>query len=102
MAKAYWLVSADISDPEGYKLYLSASGKAFRRFGARFIVRGGASQLVEGEMRPRSVVLEFKDYATALACYQSPEYALARDARKDCATFDVVIAEGYEGPQPTD
>jgi uncharacterized protein (DUF1330 family) len=102
MAKGYWLVSADITDPERYKEYLAESAKAFRKFGARFLARGGQSEQVEGKGRSRFIVLEFKNYATALECYHSPEYAVARTARNGRAVFDLVITEGYEGPQPTD
>ena len=77
MAKGYWLVAADITDSEGYKEYLAESGKAFARFGARFLVRGGSSEQVEGKGRSRFVVLEFKDCATALECYRSTEYSTA-------------------------
>jgi len=100
MAKGYWLVSADITDPDGYKQYLAESGKTFAKFGARFLARGGQSEQVEGKGRSRFVLLEFKDYATALECYRSPEYAAARAARNGRAVFDLVITEGYEGPQP--
>ena len=44
----------------------------FKKFGARYVVRGGKFTGVEGESRSRNVVIEFPDYATALACYQSP------------------------------
>jgi uncharacterized protein (DUF1330 family) len=100
MAKGYWLVSADITDPDGYKQYLAESGKAFAKFGARFIARGGPSEQIEGKGRSRVVVLEFKDYAAALECYRSAEYAAARAARNGRAIFDLVITEGYDGPQP--
>jgi uncharacterized protein (DUF1330 family) len=76
------------------------SGKTFAKFGARFLARGGPSEQVEGKGRSRFVVLEFKDYATALECYRSPEYSVARAARNGRAVFDLVITEGYDGPQP--
>jgi uncharacterized protein (DUF1330 family) len=101
MEKGYWLVAADITESEGYKEYLAESGKAFAKFGARFLVRGGSSEQVEGKGRSRFVVLEFKDYATALECYRSPEYSTARAARYGRAVFDLVITEGYDGAQPT-
>lgn len=102
MAKGYWVVSVDVSDPEGYKLYIAENAKAFRKYGARFLTRGGKTEIVEGKARSRIVVLEFKDYATALACYRSPEYAKALALRKDKAVADLVVTEGYDGPQPTD
>jgi uncharacterized protein (DUF1330 family) len=68
MAKGYWVVAVDVSDPEAYKLYVAENAKAFRKYGARFLARGGKAEAVEGSGRSRTVVLEFKDYDTALAC----------------------------------
>jgi len=102
MAKGYWLAQVDVSDPEGYKAYVAANAVAFRKYGARFLVRGGPSTTVEGRTRSRLVVIEFKDFDTALACYNSPEYAAAIEIRRGKSEADVVIVEGYDGPQPTD
>ena len=77
MAKGYWIVSVDVSNPESYKLYIAENRNAFRKYGARFLIRGGKREVVEGTGRTRIVVIEFKDYATALECYHSPEYAKA-------------------------
>jgi uncharacterized protein (DUF1330 family) len=102
MPKGYWVVAADVSEPEGYKLYIAENAKAFRTYGGRFLARGGRSETVEGGARSRIVVIEFKDYETALACYRSPEYARAIELRKHRAVLDVVVTEGYDGPQPVD
>jgi uncharacterized protein (DUF1330 family) len=100
MAKGYWIAHVDISDAEAYKGYIAANAEAFDKFGARFLVRGGAFENPEGASRARSVVLEFPTYEAALACYRSPEYAKALDLRKATAVSDVIIIEGYDGPQP--
>ena len=100
MAKGYWIVRVDVSDPEGYKAYVAANAEAFRKYRARFIVRGGKYETVEGASRERNVVIEFKDYATALACYRSPEYAKAIKLRQGAATADLIVIEGYDGAQP--
>ena len=55
---------------------------------------------MEGSARSRIVVIEFKDFATALACYRSPEYENARKLRVGRANADFVVVEGYDGPQP--
>ena len=102
MAKGYWVVHVDVSDPEAYKAYVAANAEAFRKYGAKFVVRGGTFEVVEGKTRSRNVVLEFKDYATALACYRSPEYAKAIALRQGAAVADLVVIEGYDSPQPTD
>jgi uncharacterized protein (DUF1330 family) len=102
MSKGYWIVSVDISNPESYKHYIAENRNAFRKYGARFLIRGGKSEVVEGTGRTRIVVIEFRDYATALECYHSPEYAKAIELRKGSAVADIIIADGYHGPQPTD
>jgi uncharacterized protein (DUF1330 family) len=102
MAKGYWIGQVDVSDPEAYKAYVRENAVAFGKYGARFLVRGGKSEVVEGQSRSRAVVIEFKDYATALACYRSPEYAKAIALRKDVSVADIVLVEGYEGVQPSE
>jgi uncharacterized protein (DUF1330 family) len=100
MPKAYWLAQVDVTDPEAYKDYVAANAAAFRQYGARFLVRGAPPEVVEGRARSRCVVLEFKDIETARACYHSAEYAAALAIRKHASSGDVVIIEGYDGPQP--
>jgi uncharacterized protein (DUF1330 family) len=100
MAKGYWIALVDVSDPEAYKAYMSENAIAFAKYGARFLVRGGTAETVEGHSRSRRVILEFPDYAAALACYRSPEYAKAIALRSKVATADIVVIEGYDGPQP--
>ncbi len=102
MPKGYSIASVDVSDSEGYKLYIAENAKAFRKYGARFLARGGKNETVEGRWRSRIVVIEFKDYETALACYRSPEYAAAMKIGRRTSVRDIIVLEGYEGPQPTD
>ena len=102
MSKGYWIARARIHDPEGYKKYLAANGAAFKKYGARFVVRNGRYEAPSGEAWPRNVVAVFDDYATALACFRSPEYQHAIAERGDSADVDVLIVEGYEGSQPAD
>lgn len=100
MAKGYWIARVNVTDDTGYRRYVDANAVAFARYGARFLVRGGTFEAVEGESRDRNVVIEFPDYATALACYRSPEYAEAMAHRRTAADADIVVVEGYDGPQP--
>src|SRR4051794_15158178 len=100
MPNGYWIARIDVSDPEAYRAYVAANAAALRRYGARFLVRAGAFEVVEGQSRARNVVIEFKDYATALACYQSPEYQQARALRQGHCVVDLIVIEGYDGAQP--
>jgi uncharacterized protein (DUF1330 family) len=94
MAKGYWIVRVSIHDSERYPDYLAAAKPAFDKFGANFIVRGGPFDSMEGTSRDRNVVVEFKDLATAKACYQSPEYQAAKAVRQSCSKADFIIIEG--------
>jgi uncharacterized protein (DUF1330 family) len=100
MPKAYWVARIDVTDPEAYKQYVAANAAAFAKYGAKFLVRGGNAETREGSARARNVVLEFKDYDTAKACYESSEYATAMKLRENASIGDLVIVEGYDGPQP--
>jgi uncharacterized protein (DUF1330 family) len=58
------------------------------------IVRGGQFETMERSARERNVVVEFKDRAKAMACYQSPEYQAARAIRQRYADADFIIIDG--------
>jgi uncharacterized protein (DUF1330 family) len=102
MAKGYWIARIDVHNMDGYKEYVAQNGAVFRKYGARFLTRGGRFEAKEGSSRSRNVVLEFKDYETALACYNSPEYARLVAIRSPHSEGDLVIVEGYDGPQPSE
>ncbi|WP_158743815.1 DUF1330 domain-containing protein [Acidisphaera sp. L21] len=102
MPKGYWIALVDVADPEAYKAYMQENAIAFRKYGARFLIRSGRAEQVEGSGRSRRVVVEFPDYDTALACYHSPEYAKAIALRTPVSAADILVIEGYDGPQPTD
>lgn len=101
MSKGYWVARVDVSDPEKYQTYINANASAFAKYGARFLVRSGRFEAVEGSARGRNVLIEFPSYQTALDCWNSPEYQAARDCRVGAATADVIVIEGYDGVQPS-
>jgi uncharacterized protein (DUF1330 family)/uncharacterized protein YjiS (DUF1127 family) len=94
MSKAYWIVRVSVRDEARYPDYLAAARPAFDKFGARFIVRGGPFEAMEGNARERNVVVEFADRATATACYRSPEYEAAKAIRQKYAEADFIIIDG--------
>jgi uncharacterized protein (DUF1330 family) len=100
MPKGYWIGRVDVKSDEGYKPYAAANAAIFKKFGARYVIRAGKFECVEGSARSRNVVIEFPDYAAALACYRSPEYQENIKRRLPHATADILVIEGYDGPQP--
>jgi uncharacterized protein (DUF1330 family) len=97
MPKGYWIAHITVRTPERYPEYIAAAQPAYARFGARFIIRGGRFEAVEGEARARHVVIEFPSLQAALDCYNSPEYQTARAIRREIADGEVVIVEGHDG-----
>ena len=66
----------------------------FEKYGADFVVRGGAYEVMEGNERERNFVIGFKDRATAMACYKCPEYQAAVAIRQKYSDADLIIIDG--------
>ena len=69
MPKAYWIAHVDVSDPEAYRAYAAANNEILPKWGGRFVVRAGQSEVMEGALRSRHVVIEFPSYQAALDAY---------------------------------
>ena len=100
MAKGYWIGRVDVNNDEGYKPYAAANPAIFKKFGGRFVIRGGKFEAPEGSARKRNVVIEFPSYQAALDCYNSPEYQANIKVRLPHSSADIIVIEGYDGPQP--
>ena len=94
MPKAYWIARVDVHDPESYKAYVETAKPAFERHSARFLARGGRTEVLEGAARARNVVIEFASMDEALACYHSAEYTAARAFRDKGASGEFILVEG--------
>lgn len=96
---AYVVVTIDIHDPESYERYKAVAPPSIGKYGGRYLTRGGAVEVLEGEWpRRRFVILEFPDMAAAKAWHGSPEYAPARAMRLAAATSTLLLAEGLPEP----
>ena len=100
MAKGYWIASVEVRNQDGYKQYVAMLPGIFHTYGGRYTTRGGKMEVMEGKSRSRVVVIEFPSYEAAMTCYRSPEYAKAIAARQASADADLIVIEGYDGPQP--
>jgi uncharacterized protein (DUF1330 family) len=94
MPKAYWIARVTVTDPDTYKGYADAAPEAIRNHGGRFLARAGRFEVMEGEARPRNVVIEFPSLEAAVACYRSPEYQAAKAKRQGAGIAEIVIVEG--------
>jgi uncharacterized protein (DUF1330 family) len=94
---AYVVVQIGIHDPARYERYKTLAPPSIAAYGGRYLVRGGPSEVLEGEWQPaRLVILEFPDPARARAWWSSPEYAPAKAIRQACARTEMLLIEGRE------
>lgn len=92
---AYVVVQIAIQDPATYEEYKTLAPASIATYGGRYLVRGGASEILEGSWQPkRLVVLEFPSAAQARAWWHSPEYAPAKAVRQRCARTEMLLVEG--------
>lgn len=80
---AYWVARAKINEPVEYKKYTDLVPAIISKFGGKVLARGGKFQIMEGpEKFHRFVVIEFPDFDTGVACFQSEEYQQAAAFRR--------------------
>ena len=92
---AYVIARVKVTDPEQYENYKALSPGAIAAYGGRFIARGGATEVLEGEPEDRRVVIvEFPSMDQARTFYDSPEYREARAARAGAAEGQFLLVEG--------
>ena len=94
---AYLVVHVDVHDPVRYETYKAMAPASIRQYGGRYLTRGGAAEVLEGEWEPkRLVLLEFPSAEHARAFWHSPEYAEAKALRMATATSEMVLLEGID------
>jgi uncharacterized protein (DUF1330 family) len=92
---AYVIADVEVTNPAGYEPYRPLAGASIARFGGRFVVRGGAAELLEGGPPPRrTVVIEFPDLDTARRWYHSDEYQATLKIRQANSTGRLILVEG--------
>jgi len=92
---AYIIVEVEVTHAAEYEQYKQMVPPTLAAFGGRFVVRGGACDTLEGDWRPRRmVVLEFPSVARAKAWWASPEYRDAKALRQRTAKTKMIVVEG--------
>jgi len=92
---AYICGDLEITDPAAYEEYRHKVPAIMAMYDGRFVVRGGAAELLEGGPAPkRQVILEFPSMARLKAFYDSPEYRPLRDLRQRCSVGRLLAVEG--------
>ena len=96
MIKGYIIGQITITDPKKYQRYASETENIIKRFGDRYLIRGGNQFVVEGKPQGnRDVVVEFDTLEKAKKFNDSEEYAKIIDIRKQNSTGYILLVEGY-------
>ncbi len=91
---AYIIANVTITDPDQYDQYRQLSSAAIEQSQVEVLVRGGATQALEGQDPKRTVVLKFPSMAAAQEFYNAAPYKKAREAREGAAEMTMYIVEG--------
>lgn len=95
---AYVVVNVTVREREAYDRYKHLAAQSVAVYGGRYLVRGGATETLEGHWHPtRFVILEFPTVERGRAWWTSPEYGPAKALRQSCADTDMVLVEGVPG-----
>ncbi len=93
---AYLYGNIEIHDPVLYEDDRAVVPALIAAHGGRYLVRGGAVEVLEGEGKAlRQVILEFPDMASLKSFYDSPGYTAARAIRQKASNGTLVAIEGF-------
>jgi uncharacterized protein (DUF1330 family) len=94
---AYVIVEIDITDPIGYEDYKKQASATVHQYGGKYMVRGGKSEVLEGNWNPkRIVVLEFDSMQRAKEWLNCEEYREPRKLRHQTAKTNMILLEGFD------
>ena len=94
----YVIANVVWKDPESLAVYKRLMPPSVAKYGGRFLVRGGASEVLEGEWSPALVVIEFPTVHQARLWYSSDDYRPALEVRHRAADNELLIVEGTSPP----
>ena len=92
---AYVISEVEARHTADLKTYRTLAAQSIVRYGGRYLVRGGAAELAEGEPPPKVIVIvEFPTMARLREWYASPEYAEALKVRRTALERRLIFVEG--------
>ena len=96
---AYVIVDIDVQDPIGYEEYKKQASDTVFKYGGKYIVRGGKTEVLEGEWQPnRIVILEFPSIDQAKEWLNCEHYREPRKLRHKTAKTNMIVVEGLDKP----
>lgn len=94
---AYVIFDVEIRDPARYQAFMQGVKPALEAAGARYLARGGAHKVHEGDWAPRRIVIiEFPSVAAWDAFYNGEVYQGLKAIRDACSSARLVSVEGLD------
>ena len=91
----YVLIDSEVTDEALFAEFRGRVAATIEAYGGKYLVRGGATEVIEGEWMPdRIVVVEFDNVEQARAWLNSPQYTEIKEIRTKSANASVIIVEG--------
>ena len=91
----YVIINVEVTDESAYESLRKHVPAAVKAHGGRYLVRGGAAEVVRGDWTPhRLVMLEFDSVEQAREWQNAPDYADLRERLNQVCKTDIVIVEG--------
>ena len=91
---AYVIVDLEILDPTGFEEYKKLAGATVEKYGGKYIVRGGKTEVLEGDWHPkRIVILQFDSMQRAKEWLNCEEYREPRKLRHKTARTKMILVE---------
>ena len=92
---AFVIFDVEIRDPERYQAFMRQVKPAIEAAGGKYLARGGAQKVYEGDWSPRRIVLlEFPSVAAWESFYNGPTYQGLKAIRDECSSARLVSVEG--------
>jgi uncharacterized protein (DUF1330 family) len=92
---AYIVVNVNITDPEAYERYKASVPLTLAKYGGKFLVRGGRTEILEGDWQPkRFVIVEFESVEKAKAWWNSDDYAAPKKLRQSASATNMIVVDG--------
>lgn len=94
---AYVIFDVQIDDVDQYQEFMRGVSSALEAAGAKYLARGGAHKVYEGDWEPRRIVLlEFPSVAHWETFYNGPTYQGLKAVRDACSSARLVGVEGLD------
>jgi uncharacterized protein (DUF1330 family) len=96
---AFLIADVDVHNDDSYSSYREANPAIVKKFGGRYVARGGEVKVLEGDWQPqRTIIIEFPDMNALTAFYESKEYSKIRPIRWESADSRLVAIETLAEP----